>query len=191
MSAAKYALAALLATLASAPAQAAVERYQVDPEHTYPSLEMSHMGVSVWRGKFNRSRGQVTLDRAARTGSVEISIDTDSIDFGLESMHEHAVSADWLNVAKFPVMTYTGTIRFEGDTPIAVDGQLTLRGVTRPVMLAIRHFACIPHPMLEKEVCGADAEADLDRGDFGMTQYTQGGMGKIRLRIQVEALKQD
>ena len=171
------------------PAMAAGERYTIDPEHTYPSLEMSHMGLSVWRGKFNRTTGSVTLDRAGHTGQVDVRIDSDSIDFGLDSMHEHAVSADWLNVAAFPAMTYRGTIRFDGDRPSAVDGQLTLLGVTRPVTLAIRSFKCMRHPVLPKQVCGADAEAELDRGDFGLTRYTQDGMGRIRVRIQVEALK--
>jgi polyisoprenoid-binding protein YceI len=171
------------------PTMAAGERYTIDPEHTFPSLEMSHMGLSVWRGKFNRTTGSVVLDRAGRTGQVEVRIDADSIDFGLDSMHEHAVSPDWLNAAAFPAMTYRGTIRFDGDRPAAVDGQLTLLGVTHPVTLAIHSFKCMPHPVFPKEVCGADAEAELDRADFGLIRYTQGGMGRIRVRIQVEALE--
>ncbi|MBI3545881.1 MAG: polyisoprenoid-binding protein [Gammaproteobacteria bacterium] len=175
----------------SLPAFAAVENYTVDPDHTYPSLEMTHMGLSVWRGKFNKSSGKITLDRAAKTGNVEIVVDAASIDFGHEKMHEHAVSADWLNVEKFPTMNYKGAIKFKGDMPASVDGQLTLHGVTKPVTLKINSFKCMPHPMLKKEVCGADAEGDLDRADFGMTKYTDGGAGKIHMRIQVEAIKQD
>ncbi len=185
----KWIALALIAV--SIPALAAPENYVVDPDHTYPSLEMTHMGISVWRGKFNKSSGKVTLDTAAKSGNVEIAVDANSIDFGHEKMHEHAVSADWLNTEKFPTMTYKGAIKFKGDMPAAVDGQLTLRGVTKPVNLKINSFKCMPHPMLKKKVCGADAEGDLDRADFGMTKYSEGGAGKIHLRIQVEAIKQD
>ncbi len=170
---------------------AAAANYKLDPDHTFPSLEFSHMGISIWRGKFNRTTGTATLDLAARTGAVNIQVETASIDFGLDSMQEYAVRPDWLDVAKFPVMTYTGPIVFEGDKPVAVDGQLTLRGVTRPLRLTINSFKCIEHPFYKKEACGADAEGQLNRADFGMTQYAEGEAGQVRLRIQVEALKED
>jgi polyisoprenoid-binding protein YceI len=176
----------LLTPLAAAAAPAT---YTVDPEHTYPSLEMSHMGISVWRGKFTKSSGKVTMDREAKTGTVEIRVDTDSIDFGHRGMKTFASSEDWLNVDKYPDMTYKGTLRFTGDKPSSVEGQLTLRGVTKPLTLRINSFNCIPHPIFRKEVCGADAEADLDRADYGMTLYSDNGAGRIHLRIQVEALK--
>ena len=181
------------ATLASTllPGIAAAANYRLDPDHTFPSLEFSHMGLSVWRGKFNRTTGTATLDLAARTGTVTVRVETDSIDFGLDSMHEYAVRPDWLDVARFPAMTYTGSLVFQGDKPIAVDGQLTLRGVTRPLKLTINSFSCIEHPFYKKEACGADAEGLLNRADFGMTQYAEGEAGKVRLRIQVEALKDD
>ncbi len=128
-------IAVIAALLSGAvlPGVAAAASYRLDPDHTFPSLEFSHMGISVWRGKFNRTTGSATLDLAARTGTVQVRVETDSIDFGLDSMHEYAVRPDWLDVAKFPVMTYTGSLVFEGDKPVAVDGQLTLRGVTRPL----------------------------------------------------------
>lgn len=184
-------IAALLATGVAAPARAAVEHYVVDPGHSFPSLEFPHMGISVWRGKFNRTSGHVTLDRVARSGTVEVTIDTASIDFGLDSMHEHAVSADWFDVAKHPTASYKGTIRFDGDRPAAVDGALTVKGITRPVPLTIRSFACIPHPLTRKQVCGADAEGSLHWADFGMKKWGDGDADKVTLRIQVEAAKQD
>jgi polyisoprenoid-binding protein YceI len=174
---------------ASVTALAARESYTVDPSHTYPSLEMSHMGISVFRGKFTKSSGKVTLDRAAGTGTVEIRVDTSSIDFGHMGMNTFATSEDWLGVDKFPAMTYKGAIRFTADKPSSVEGELTLRDVTRPLHLRINHFACIPHPIFRKEVCGADAEGELNRADYGMTLYSDGEAAKIRLRIQVEALK--
>jgi polyisoprenoid-binding protein YceI len=185
-------LALVAATLATS-SLAAVEKYQVDPEHTHPAFEFPHMGISMWRGQFDRTTGTITLDRAARTGTVDIAVDPASINFGLKSMHEHATTADWLDVAKFPTATYKGTIRFTGDKPSSVEGTLVFRGMTKPLTLKINSFNCIPHPMLKKQVCGADAEAELNWGQFGMThsQYAQGDAGRTRLRIQVEALKQD
>ena len=184
----KWMLAVLIAAV-SVPSLAVADNYTVDPEHTYPSLEFSHMGISIWRGKFNKTSGKITLDVAARTGSADIQVDVASIDFGHDKMNQHALSADWLNVGKFPTMTYKGAIKFEGDMPVSVDGQLTLLGVTKPVKLKINSFNCIAHPLFKKKVCGADAEGDLNRADFGMTLYSEGEAGKIHLRIQVEALK--
>lgn len=189
MNARKKWLAAALIAGASVPVLAAPESYTVDPNHTYPSLEMSHMGISVWRGKFNKSSGKVTLDRAAGTGTVEIRVDTMSIDFGHMGMNTFAVGEDWLGVDRYPTMSYKGAIRFTGDKPTSVEGQLTLREVTRPLKLRIDKFGCIPHPLFRKEVCGADAEGDLNRAEFGMTLYSDGDAGKIHLRIQVEAIK--
>jgi polyisoprenoid-binding protein YceI len=185
MNATRWICAGLLA--ASCGAWAAEEQFKLDPDHTYPSFEFSHMGISVWRGKFNKSSGTVTLDRAARSGSVEIRVDATSIDFGHRNMNEVALSEEWLNADRFPVMRYRGPIVFEGDKPVAVDGQLTLLAATRPVRLRITSFNCMIHPIFRREVCGADAEGDFNRADFGMKGYAQGEM--IHLRIQVEGMR--
>ena len=175
----------------SLPVCAAPESYSIDPMHTYPSLEFSHMGISVWRGKFNRTTGKIALDRAAKSGTVEVTIDVSSINFGLAAMDEKARSDDFFDTEKFPTATYKGSIRFSGDKPQTVEGQITIRGVTRPTTLSIKLFNCMPHPMLKKEVCGADAEGELNWSEYGMkmSQYGQGDAGKVRLRIQVEAIK--
>jgi polyisoprenoid-binding protein YceI len=182
---------ALVVAGASLPASAAPENFMVDAAHTFPSLEFSHMGISIWRGKFNKTGGKIVLDRAAKTGTVDIEVQTASIDFGHDEMNEHAVGADWLDSAKYPTMNYKGTLKFKGDTPNAVEGQLTLRGVTKPLKLKINSFKCIQHPFYKKEACGADAEGEIHRGDFGLTKGAEGEAGKVRMRIQVEALKQD
>ena len=179
----------LLIAGASATASAAPEKFTLDTDHTYPSLEFPHIGLSVWRGKFNKTTGKFVYDKAAKTGSVDVVIDVASIDFGHDKMNEHAAKKEWLDTAKFPTMTYKGDLKFEGDMPTSVDGKLTLKGITKPVKLKINSFKCMEHPFYKKPACGADAEGDLDRADFGMPQYTDNGMGKIHLRIQVEALK--
>lgn len=184
---------AVLVAGTTGPALAAQEKYVIDPNHTYPSIEFSHMGISVWRGKFDKTSGNIVIDRAAGTGTVDVVIDTASINFGLNTMDEKARSDDFFDVARFPTAAYRGVLKFVGDKPAAVDGWITIMGVTRSVPLTINLFHCIPHPMLKKEVCGADAEGDLDWSEFGMkmSRYGQGDAGKVHLRIQVEALKQD
>jgi polyisoprenoid-binding protein YceI len=182
---------ALLAVSAATSTSAAPEKYTLDEGHTYPSLEFPHMGYSIWRGKFNKTTGTAVLDREAKSGSVDVTVDTASIDFGHDEMNKHAIDKDWLNVAKFPTMTYKGKLVYTGDKPTAMDGQLTLKGITKPVKLKINSFTCMEHPFYKKMACGADAEGEINRAEFGMPQYTDNGMGQIKLRIQVEALKDD
>jgi polyisoprenoid-binding protein YceI len=188
MKSSKPLIALLLAGLTSAAF--AADTYSIDPAHTYPSFEADHMGTSIWRGKFTKSGGTVVLDRAAKTGSVDIAIDTASIDFGFAKMNEHAKSADMFDVAKFPTATYKGPIVFKGDVPTEVNGELTLHGVTRPVKLTINSFKCIMHPMLKREVCGADAAANFKRSDFGIAFGVPTFSPEVKLAIQVEAVKQ-
>jgi polyisoprenoid-binding protein YceI len=189
----KYLIITALIAAFAGPAWAAAEHYEVDPSHTYPSFEFSHMGISVWRGKFDRTSGSITFDRVAKTGTVDIEIDMSSINFGFQEMDEHARSPNWFDVAKYPTASYRGKVIFDGDKPSTIDGEITIRGITRPADLSINLFKCIPHPMLKTEVCGADAEGELNWSEFGMamSHYGEGEAGKVKLRIQLEALKQD
>ena len=188
----KHFIAAIATVTATAGAFAA-DTYVIEPNHTYPSFEADHMGgLSVWRGKFTNTSGSITLDRKAKTGTVDITIDASTIDFGHAKMNEHAKSADMFDVAKFPTATYKSkSITFKGDTPVSVDGELTLHGVTKPVKLTINQFKCIQHPMFKREACGADATASFNRSDFGIDYGVQMGFNPtVKLAIQVEALKQ-
>jgi polyisoprenoid-binding protein YceI len=182
-------LIALLA-LACASAAMAADTYTIEPRHTFPSFETDHMGISVWRGKFTKTSGTIVLDRAAKTGTVDIAIDPASIQFGLPALDEHVKGADMLDVAKFPSATYKGPIVFKGDVPTEVNGELTLHGVTHPVRLAINSFKCIQHPMFKREVCGADASGVFKRTDFGVAYGTPKFAPEVKLAIQVEAVKQ-
>jgi len=165
--------------------------YTIDPSHTYPAFEADHMGgMSVWRGKINSTSGAFTLDKAAKTGEVSVSMDMASIDFGHDKMNEHARSADMFDVAKFPTATYKGKVsKWNGDSPAEVDGQLTMHGVTKPVKLVLNSFLCKPNPMTRKETCGADAAATFNRGDFGVAYGKDFGFKlDVTLRISVEAI---
>jgi polyisoprenoid-binding protein YceI len=171
----------------------AADTYQLDPTHTYPSFEADHMGgVSTWRGKFTKSSGTVTLDRAAKTGTVDVTVDTSSTQTGNTKLDEHLRSGDFFDVAKYPTATFKGTaIKFDGDTPVAVDGQFTLKGVTKPLNLKIESFKCIQHPVLKREVCGVEATGEFSRADYGMDFGTKYGFSmKTVLHIQTEGIKQ-
>jgi polyisoprenoid-binding protein YceI len=187
------ALSALLLAVVSSAAIAAPETYQIDPDHTHPSFEFPHMGISVWRGRFDHTTGTIVIDRTAKTGTVDVQIDPASIDFGLKAMDDKAKSEDFFNVAKYPAASYKGKLLFDGDTPKSVDGTITMMGVTKPVKLAINLFKCIPHPMTGKQLCGADAQGDVIWGEFGMkaSQWGQGDAGRTTLHIQVEGVRQD
>ena len=172
------------------PAIAASQTYRIDPEHTYPSFEADHMGLSVWRGKFNRTEGSIVLDKGAGTGSVDVRIDVRSADFGHQQLNQVAQGKDLFDSAKYPQATYRGTLAgFRDGAPTEVHGQLTLHGITRPLTLKILAFKCMPHVVFKREVCGADALATFERDDFGMASGKEYGMDMtVTLRIQVEAI---
>lgn len=195
MTPARILVPALLTVLAlSLPATAAETTYDLDPAHTFPSFEADHLGgLSVWRGKFNRSRGSVSLDRAAGDGRLEVVVDTASVDFGLDAMDEHARGEGLLDVAQWPQARYAGRlVDFVDGRPTRVEGELTLRGVTRPLALEIRSFKCMPHPLHARELCGADALATFRRDEFGIDAGKDYGFDMaVTLRIQVEAVARE
>ena len=188
----KSSLKTLLAALAlvSGSTIAAPVSYTIDPAHTYPSFEADHMGVSFWRGKMNKNSGTVVLDKADGTGTLEVVIDLASIDFGLPALNTWATGKDFFNVEKSPSATYKGTLKkFVDGSPTQVSGMLTLNGRTQPVNLTIQRFKCVPHPMLKRELCGADASGSFNRDVFGLSAGKDYGFNMdVALRIQVEAI---
>jgi polyisoprenoid-binding protein YceI len=186
----KHTLAACAICATFALPAAAADTYTIDPGHTYPSFEINHLGFSTMRGTFDATSGRVKLDPAARSGSIEISIDTASIDTGHTKRDEHLRSEDFFNVAQFPSMTYKATrLRFDGDRLAGADGELTLLGVTRPVSLTLTAFHCGPHPMNKKQVCGANATTTIKRSEFGMKTYVPAVGDEVKISIEVEAVK--
>lgn len=176
--------------LAASTAMAEMATYTIDPAHTYPSFEADHMGgMSLWRGKFNTTAGTVKLDRAAKSGEVDVTVQTASINFGHDKMAEHAKSADMFDVAKFPIATYKGKFsKWNGDVPTEVTGELTMHGVTKPVKLSITSFMCKANPMTKKESCGADAVATINRADFGINFGANFGFKMdVKVLISIEA----
>ena len=183
------AIAVLLA--ASLPLAAhAADSYTVDPMHTFPHFSISHLGFSTLQGRFDESSGKITLNRAAKTGTVDIAIKAASVSTGFSKRDDHLKSPDFFNAAEFPTITYkSGSMKFQGDTPVTVDGSLTLLGVTKPVTLTIGAFKCGTNPMNKKEECGAAASGQFKRSDFGM-KYGLPAIGDdISLVFEIEAYK--
>lgn len=164
--------------------------YNIDPSHTFPAFEADHQGgLSIWRGKVESTAGSLVLDKEAQTGTVEVTMDMSSINFGHALMNEHAKAADILDVEQFPNATYVGQlVHFENGDPTAVEGTLTLHGVSRPVNLTIERFRCQPHFRHSREVCGADASATFNRDDFGVDYDKENGFFMaVNLLITIEA----
>jgi polyisoprenoid-binding protein YceI len=182
--------AALLAFIAGA-ALAEQVTYQIDPGHTYPSFEADHFGgVSIWRGKFTKTSGTIVLDREKGTGTVDITIDPASIDFGNAKLDEHVKSPEMLDVAKYPTATYKGKFTgFTNGVPTHIEGEFTLHGVTRPLTLTLNSFKCLTYPD-KKEHCGADAVGTINRADFGVSYGEKYGFKMdVKIPIQVEAVR--
>ena len=180
---------ALLGAAVAAPALAA-ESYTIDPRHTLPMYEINHFGWSTQRGRFKSVNGKIVLDRAAKTGTVDVVIDVASVDSGVDKLDEHLRSEDFFNVAKYPTMTFKSKkVVFSGDRPASVPGELTLLGVTKPVTLTINAFHCAPNQFAKKDACGADAVAIVKRTDFGMSTFAPGLGEEVKLLINVEAFK--
>jgi len=169
---------------------AAADAYTIDSKHTFPSFEISHIGFSTQRGRFDRSSGKIKLDTKAKTGAIQVDIEADSIDTGLPELEAKLKEADFFNTAKHPAITFTaGKFEFAGDTPVAAEGTLTLLGVSKPLRLNIEHFHCGVHPVNKRNVCGADASGQIKRSDFGMKAFLPAVGDEVTIRIQVEAFK--
>ncbi|GMV54832.1 MAG: hypothetical protein AMXMBFR6_06370 [Betaproteobacteria bacterium] len=185
----KRALPILAATLFGC-SLAHAETYTVDAAHTFPTFEIGHFGVSVQRGRFNKTAGKIDIDRAAKKGKIDISIDAASIDTGLAERDKHLRGEQFFNTDKFPSLSFkSDKITFQGDAPASADGQLTLLGVTRPVTLYITSFNCIDHPVSKKPMCGASASAMIQRSEFGMKAFVPLVADEVRILIAIEAFK--
>jgi polyisoprenoid-binding protein YceI len=188
------------ALLAACPlaAIAQVETYKVDPIHSFPHFGIDHFGVSTIWGRFDKMTGGFTIDRAAKKGAVELTIETASVTTGdtdkgtrARSRDEHLRQADFFNTAEFPRMTYKSTsVKFNGDAPSEIEGQLTLLGVTKPVTIKVDRWTCKDHPMSKKPMCGGNASGSFKRTDFGMKFGVPAIGDEVKLMINFEAYKE-
>lgn len=180
-----------LAVLAGAPAFAAPETYVLDSRHSFPVFQVNHLGLSLQWGRFKKATGRITIDREARTGTIELSIDAATIDMGLDKWDEVMRGEDYFNVTQFPTLAFrSGRVLFDGDKVSGAEGEFTMLGITRPVTVALSGFNCITHPINKKNVCGGMATATIRRSEYGMTKGIPGTADEVRLNMAVEAFKE-
>lgn len=179
------------AALAVAGAQAAPVDYQLTTTHSFVHFEWSHRGLSTLSGRFDKVSGSVQLDRAARRGSGTIELRLDSINTGrtpLDAALRQALGATGEATARWQI----DRLRFDGDRPVAVAGRWQWRDRSLDIELQAVHFNCYLNPLLRREVCGGDFEASVDPAAIGLVLPADLGLqGPIRLRVQVEAIRQE
>jgi len=179
---------ALLSAFAATAANA--DSYTIDPRHTFPSFEVSHYGFSLQRGRFNKVSGTLNLDTVTKKGSVDVTIDTTSVDMGFEEWNKHMRGERFFQTDKHPQARFVARdFAFDIDKPSPVSGELTLLGVTRPVTLKVGQWRCAKHPIFPKQLCGADLETTIKRSEFAMNTNLPGIGDDVKISIPVEALK--
>lgn len=183
--------ALIFACTATLPAIAAPETYVLDQAHSFPRFSYSHFGFSTQLSRFDRTTGKVVFDKLAKTGSVDVVIDTKSVDTGFPVFNEHIQGEDFFDTAKYPVATFKSTkVIFDGDKPASVEGNLTLKGITKPVTLTVTSFLAMPHPMMKKDAIGANAYTIVKRSDFNAGKYAPYVSDDVRIDIAIEAIKE-
>ncbi len=181
---------ALFAALAGS-AIAAPVTYGVDSSHTFPRFSYSHFGYSTQLSSFKNTSGKVVFDAEAKTGSVDITIDTKSVNTGFDDFNGHIQGEDFLDTAKFPTATFKSTkVVFEGDKPKSIDGVLTIKGVSKPVTLTVTSFQAMPHPMMKKPALGANAFTTIKRSEFNAGKFAPYVGDEVRIDIAIEAIAQ-
>ncbi len=184
-------IAAIGLAVCTSAAVAAPQTYVADPDHTFPRFSYNHLGFSTQVVRFNTTNAKIVLDREARTASVDVTIDMRSVDTGSTAFDEHIQAADLFDTAQFPTATFKSTrVVFDGDTPAKIEGDLTIKGITRPVTLAVTAFKAMKHPMLGKEALGADATTVIKRSDFNAGKFAPAVSDEVRIDIAIEAVAQ-
>ena len=175
----------------------APENYTLDPYHSFPYFEIDHWGVSTLRGMFRKSTGKFTIDRAAKSASVELTVETASIDTGdsdkgsrPRARDEHLRTADFFNASEFPRISFKSTgVKFAGDNPAEIAGEFTLLGVTKPLVLKIDRWTCRDNPINKKPMCGGNASGTIKRTDFGMKYLVPAVSDEVKLNFVFEGYK--
>lgn len=187
----KFFPALTLLACVTIPAFAAPETYVIDDSHTYPRFSYNHLGFSTQVARFNNTSGKVIFDKQAKTGSVDITIDMKSVDTGFATFDEHIQAEDFFHTAKYPSATFKSTkVEFKGDQPSKIHGDLTIKGITKPVTLTVTSFQAMPHPMQKKDAIGANAHTTIKRSEFNAGKYAPSVSDEVRIDIGIEAIKE-
>ncbi len=157
----------------TAPSAVEGGTYKVEPHHTQVGFSVLHMGFSLYTGRFADVSGDMTLDPKAQAEStVRVSVPVASVSTTSAKLDEELKSADWLDAAKFPTMTFKSTtVTPDGKGQAKVMGDLTLHGVTKSVNLEVRFIGSGVNPLDKKYTTGFEIAGDIKRSDFGVTKY--------------------
>ncbi|MFZ6719263.1 YceI family protein [Undibacterium sp. Ji49W] len=181
---------ALIMLAASVPALA-LDRYVVDTEHTFSSFEYKHWGLSMQRGRFDKNTGSIEIDTDNKSGSLQISIDADSINTGSDTFNKVLRSDGFFDVQKYPAILFQSSkLIFNEDKLVQVEGDLTIRDVKRPVKVDITHFECRFMILYLKRACGANGYTKILRSDYGVGRYVPFVSDEVTLSFSVEAIKE-
>lgn len=181
---------AFLLLCASLPVWSA-ESFVLDPGHTFPSFEIRHQGISTMRGKFNRSQGRVMLDPEGQGSLIEVSVDASSGDTGHDGLNQKLLGVLFFNTSRFPEIRFTSNkVEYAEGKPVRAIGNLTLLGVTYPITLEIRDYACTQQFLTRRPMCGADVQTVIKRSDFGMNYAIPLIGDEVKLAIEVEGFKE-
>lgn len=186
---AKLSAVLMIAVAASTSSVAAPQTYAVDSTHTFPRFSYSHFGMSTQLSRFDKTSGIVKLDTDAETGEVEVTIDMRSVDTGYATFDEHIQGPEFLNTTAYPTATFKSThVAFKDGRPAKIHGDLTIKGITKPVSLTVTNFVKLKHPLLNKDAIGADAVAVINRSDFNAAKYAPNVGDQVTINISLEAI---
>lgn len=183
--------AILFASTICTTAAASPVTFSVDPSHAMPRITYTHFGFSSQLVRFEKMDGKIILDLDAKSGSLDLTVDMDSLNGGLAVLNKHLKSADLLDVGTFPTAAFKSTqVVFDGDRPVAINGNLTLHGVTQPVTFTVTAFKHGPHGFLQnREAIGGNATATVSRTAFGVGRFAPNVSDEVTISIGLEAIR--
>jgi polyisoprenoid-binding protein YceI len=182
---------ALLTVLAaiSASVQAEPETYVIDNSQTVANFSISMLGVSNRPHKFEKTSGKVVLDPVTKTGSAEVNIDARSVNTGIAMLDSQMQSADFFDSANFPVITFKSNNLTLGGEQMSLTGDLTIKGVTKSVTLAVTRFKCTAYAGFQDDTCIANASVTIKRSEFNMGKYQFLAGNEVALNLVIGAVK--
>jgi polyisoprenoid-binding protein YceI len=178
----------------ASPGVLAAERYRIDPDHTFVHFAVVHTGVSSVRGRFAVTKGEAMLDAAQKSATISVDIDPYSVDTGVKKLNGILAGELFFDTAKFRTARFAGkAVRFRDEVPVEFEGELTVKGITRPVRLTAEHFVCKDVAILtiKRFVCGGDLTTTLKRSEFGLGKYAEMVSDETRIVISVEAIREE
>ena len=163
--------------------------YTIDPAHSRLGFVARHAMITKVRGHFENVEGTGTVTSDGQA-AVDVVIDAASITTSNAQRDEHLRSNDFLDLATYPRITFVSTQVSPTSDGADITGDLTIKGVTKPVTLTVTSFQAAQHPMLKKDAIGANAYTVIKRSDFGAAKYVPAVSDEVRIDVAIEAIAQ-